>query len=101
MTDLREALNAILYLATGACWRQAHASFTRTRRLDARDHQPIRPRASRCCPAAGWSSEPVAWLGQCHCLAKDWEHPAQSSTAWANIASIRMITRRIVRIADP
>jgi len=40
-----------------------------------------------------------AWLGRCRRLAKDWEHSVQSSTAWATIASIRMITRRIVRIA--
>lgn len=40
-----------------------------------------------------------AWLGRCRRLAKDWEYSVQSSTAWAIIASIRMITRRIVRIA--
>ena len=36
-----------------------------------------------------------AWLGRCRRLAKDWEKSLQSSTAWANIASIRMMTRRL------
>ncbi|WP_022674702.1 IS5 family transposase, partial [Novosphingobium sp. B-7] len=35
-----------------------------------------------------------AWLGRCRRLAKDWETSTASSTAWALIASIRMITRR-------
>ena len=35
-----------------------------------------------------------AWLGRCRRLAKDWEHSIASSTAWALIASIRMLTRR-------
>jgi putative transposase len=38
-----------------------------------------------------------AWLGRCRRLAKDWEKSIQSSTAFAHIASIRMITRRIAR----
>ena len=36
-----------------------------------------------------------AWLGRCRRLAKDWERSIESSTAWATIASIRMLTRRI------
>jgi putative transposase len=39
-----------------------------------------------------------AWLGRCRRLAKDWNAPS-SSTAWANIASIRMLTRRIARLS--
>ncbi|WP_156141250.1 transposase, partial [Sphingomonas sp. 37zxx] len=35
-----------------------------------------------------------AWLGRCRRLAKDWETSVASSTAWALIASIRMLTRR-------
>lgn len=35
-----------------------------------------------------------AWLGRCRRLAKDWETSIASSTAWAQIASIRMIVRR-------
>lgn len=35
-----------------------------------------------------------AWLGRCRRLAKDWETSLASSTAWAIIASIRMLTRR-------
>lgn len=38
-----------------------------------------------------------AWLGRCRRLAKDWERTLQSSTAWTLIASIRLLTRRIVR----
>jgi transposase len=38
-----------------------------------------------------------AWLGRCRRLAKDWETSIASATAWALIASIRMITRRTAR----
>jgi transposase len=38
-----------------------------------------------------------AWLGRCRRLAKDWETSIASSTAWAYIASIRMLTRRTAR----
>ena len=38
-----------------------------------------------------------AWLGRCRRLAKDWETTIASSTAWAHIASIRMLTRRTAR----
>lgn len=38
-----------------------------------------------------------AWLGRCRRLAKDWETTVASSTAWATIASIRMLTRRTAR----
>ena len=41
-----------------------------------------------------------AWLGRCHRLAKDWETTIESATAWACIASIRMITRRIARLCN-
>jgi putative transposase len=40
-----------------------------------------------------------AWLGRCRRLAKDWEHSIASSTAWATIASIRMLTRRIASLS--
>jgi putative transposase len=36
-----------------------------------------------------------AWLGRCRRLAKDWEKTIESSTAWANIASIKIMTRRL------
>lgn len=36
-----------------------------------------------------------AWLGRCRRLAKDWEQSVESSAAWANVASIRILTRRI------
>jgi transposase len=38
-----------------------------------------------------------AWLGRCRRLAKDWETSIASSTTWALIASIRMLTRRTPR----
>ncbi len=38
-----------------------------------------------------------AWLGRCRRLAKDWEATIASSTAWATIASIRMLIRRTAR----
>jgi putative transposase len=38
-----------------------------------------------------------AWLGRCRRLAKDWEKSIESSTAWAYIASIRIMTRRLAR----
>ena len=38
-----------------------------------------------------------AWLGHCRRLAKDWEASIASSEAWANIAHIRILTRRLAR----
>lgn len=38
-----------------------------------------------------------AWLGRCRRLAKDWETSIASSEAWAYIASIRLISRRLAR----
>ena len=38
-----------------------------------------------------------AWLGRCRRFAKDWERAIASSTAWALIASIRMLTRRTAK----
>ncbi len=42
-----------------------------------------------------------AWLGRCRRLAKDWETSIASSTAWALIASIRMLFRRTARYCHP
>ena len=42
-----------------------------------------------------------AWLGRCRRLAKDWEKTTASSTAWALIASIRMMSRRLARYCYP
>ena len=36
-----------------------------------------------------------AWLGRCRRLAKEWERSIESATAWVNIASIRIMTRRL------
>jgi transposase len=38
-----------------------------------------------------------AWLGRCRRLAKDFERTIESATAWALIAHIRTITRRLAR----
>lgn len=38
-----------------------------------------------------------AWLGRCRRLAKDWEQAVESSAAWALVASIRLVTRRLAR----
>jgi len=35
------------------------------------------------------------WFGRCRRLAKDWERSIESSTAWVNIASIRIMVRRL------
>ena len=42
-----------------------------------------------------------AWLGRCRRLAKDWEKSIESSTAWALVASIRFLTRRLARYSYP
>jgi putative transposase len=38
-----------------------------------------------------------AWLGRCRRLARDRERSIESSTAWAFLASIRLMTRRVAR----
>jgi putative transposase len=42
-----------------------------------------------------------AWLGRCRRLAKDWERSTESSAAWATIASIRLMNRRLARYCYP
>jgi putative transposase len=42
-----------------------------------------------------------AWLGRCRRLAKDWETTIESSTPWAFIASIRLMSRRLARYCYP
>ena len=37
------------------------------------------------------------WLGRCRRLAKDWERSIASSTAWAHVASIRLLARRTAK----
>ena len=37
------------------------------------------------------------WLGRGRRLAKDWEQSLDSSTAWAFVANIRLLTRRLAR----
>lgn len=36
-----------------------------------------------------------AWLGRCRRLAKGWETSIESSTGWAYIANIKVMTRRL------
>ncbi len=38
-----------------------------------------------------------AWLGRCRRLAKDWERSVASAEAWAFVANIRLLTRRLAR----
>lgn len=38
-----------------------------------------------------------AWLGRCRRLAKDFERTIASAEAWAFIANIRLLTRRLAR----
>ena len=38
-----------------------------------------------------------AWLGRCRRLAKDWEASIESSEAWAYLASIRILSRRLAK----
>ena len=46
----------------------------------------------------GWVVERTfAWLGRCRRLAKDRERSIEISTAWATIAHIRILTRRLAR----
>jgi putative transposase len=48
-------------------------------------------------PRRGVVEQTFAWLGLYRSLAKDWEKSIQSATAFAHIASIRMITRRAAK----
>jgi transposase len=38
-----------------------------------------------------------AWLGRCRRLAKDFEATIASAVAWALVAHIRILTRRLAR----
>ncbi len=64
--------------------------------------RPLSCFASEALPCIGWVVERTfAWLGRCRRPAKDWEETIESSTAWAFIASIRLITRRLARYCYP
>jgi transposase len=43
----------------------------------------------------------LSWINRCRRLAKDWKASIASSEAWLLIASIRQLSRRIARVADP
>ena len=57
----------------------------------------------RCDAAKGFEVLPrrwvvertFGWFGRCRRLAKDWEHSINSASAWINIASIRIMIRRL------
>jgi len=59
----------------------------------------------RCDSAKGFEVIPrrwvvertFAWLGRCRRMAKDWERTIESATAWAYLASVRLLTRRLAR----
>jgi transposase len=49
--------------------------------------------------ARRWVVErPLAWLGRCRRLAKDWEKSIASAEAWVTIAHIRRVTRYLARV---
>lgn len=74
---LREAMNG-----------RGHWTFEIVKRSDTAQGFEVLPRR--------WVVERTfAWLGRCRRLAKDWEQTIQSSTAWAYIASIKLLTRRL------
>ena len=47
------------------------------------------------------SERTLAWLGRCRRLAKGWEKTIESSSAWALVASIRLLSRRLARYCYP
>ncbi len=71
---------------------KGHGSWTLeiTKRFDTAKGFELLPRRSVV-------ERTFAWLGRCRRRAKDWDRSIASSTAWALIASIRMLTRRTAR----
>ena len=63
----------------------------------------------RCDAAKGFEVLPrrwvvertFGWFGRCRRLAKDWEHSINSASAWINIASIRIMIRRLATYCYP
>ena len=49
----------------------------------------------RFCRDAGWSNGRFAWLGRCRRLAKDFENLSRNALAFLNLASIRLMLRRL------
>jgi putative transposase len=43
----------------------------------------------------------IAWINRCRRLAKDWEKSIESAEAWALVASIRLLSRRLARYYYP
>jgi transposase len=120
--DMREVVNALLYIASiGGAWRmlpKCFAPVSTVRRyiltdtcgflvfilvhaadIQDRDGAVDVLKAVRFrFPSRRWVVERTfAWLGRCRRLAKDWETSIASSTAWAQIASIRMLMRRTAK----
>ena len=63
----------------------------------------------RCDQAKGFQLLPrrwvvertLAWLGRCRRLAKDWDATLSSAAAWVQIASIKLMIRRLARYCYP
>jgi len=75
---------------------EGHGDWTieTIRRSDAAEGFEVLPRR--------WVVErSFAWLGRCRRLAKDWERSIEGATAWALVASIRLMTRRLARYCYP
>ncbi|WP_425490439.1 transposase [Novosphingobium hassiacum] len=80
------------------CRRQTAIRSRRHGQVDNRHHQAIGQGQRLRGATPRWVVERTfAWLGRCRRLAKDWEKSIASSTAWALIASIRMVTCRTAR----
>jgi len=78
-TDLREVVNALLYIASTGCqWR-----------FLPKDFPPF--------STAQKYFYRFAWLGRSRRLAKDWEKTIESAIAWLFIAHIRIVTRWLAR----
>ena len=67
---------------------------------EANGEEKFDPNGQKTYPARRWVVErTLAWLGRCRRLAKDWEKTIESSSAWAFVASIRLLSRRLQDIA--
>lgn len=88
MCSLTAAMQATNCDLRSSAWASGQSTFIK--RSDKAKSFEVLPRR--------WVVERTfAWLGRCRRLVKDWEKSIASSTAWALIASIRMLTRRTAR----
>jgi len=121
-TDLREVVNALLYMATTGCqWRMLPKDFppystvqdyfypwSRDAKLqiELAGHgtwtievvkRPTGVQGLEVLPRRWVVERTFAWLGRCRRLAKDVEATVTSAVAWVLIAHIRLLSRRLAR----